>query len=50
VDLPDLAALLSVYGSCIGDPGFDCQFDLDFDGCVGLSDLARLLSLYGGPC
>ncbi len=50
VDLPDLAALLSVYGSCVGDPGFDCQLDLDFDGCIGLADLAQLLSLYGSPC
>jgi hypothetical protein len=50
VDLPDLAALLSAYGTCIGDAGFFCAADLNFDGCIDLNDLTRLLSLYGGPC
>ena len=51
VDLSDLAALLSKYGSCINDVDiFECKYDLNFDGCVNLSDLAGLLALYGGPC
>ncbi len=47
VDLSDLAALLAVYGTCSGDPGFDAAADLDASGCVDLADLATLLAHYG---
>jgi|GEM_PF-4605745 len=47
VDLADLAALLSSYGKCIGDPYFLPAADFDGDGCVDLSDLAELLANYG---
>jgi len=47
VDLSDLAALLAVYGTCTGDPGFDAAADLDGSGCVDLADLATLLAHYG---
>lgn len=47
VDLSDLAALLSAYGTCTGDPGFVPAADLDSNGCVELTDLAALLANYG---
>ena len=50
VDLADLAALLSVYGSCFGDPAYNPEADFNHNGCIGLSDLSVLLSNYGGPC
>ncbi|MFQ5805118.1 MAG: fibronectin type III domain-containing protein [Phycisphaerae bacterium] len=45
-DLSDLAALLSAYGTSIGDPNYDSNADFDDDGDVDLSDLAFLLSDY----
>jgi len=50
VALSDLAILLSAFGQCTGDPGFDAAADLDGDGCVALGDLAVLLSAFGLPC
>ena len=47
VDLADLAAMLSSFGQCFGDPGFVSNADLNDDGCVSLSDLAVLLSHFG---
>jgi hypothetical protein len=47
VDLQDLAALLSAYGACDGDPDYNAAADFDSSGCVDLSDLATLLSNYG---
>ncbi len=47
VDLADLAALLAMYGTCEGDPGYDPIGDLDGNGCINLADLAELLSHYG---
>lgn len=47
VDLPDLAALLSAFDSCTGDPGFISAADLDGDGCIELGDLAVLLENFG---
>ena len=47
VDLSDLAAMLSGYGLCSGDPGFNPTADLDASGCVDLGDLAALLANYG---
>jgi len=47
VDLADLAALLSAYGACTGDPDFNPAADFDNSGCVDLADLATLLSNYG---
>ncbi len=50
IDLGDLAELLSSYGGCVGDPGYNPAADFDDDGCVGLPDLAELLSVYGTTC
>jgi hypothetical protein len=50
VDLEDLACLLSTYGLCYGDPGFDVAADFNYDGCVDLRDLAALLTVYGLAC
>lgn len=47
VDLADLAALLGVYGSCVGDPNYNPAIDLNNSGCVDLADLAALLANYG---
>lgn len=47
VDLNDLALLLTAYGSCEPDPGYDPRADFDSNGCIDLSDLATLLANYG---
>jgi hypothetical protein len=47
VDLDDLTALLSSYGLCTGDPGFNATADLNTSGCVDLDDLTILLANYG---
>lgn len=48
VDIADLAALLSTYGLCDGDPGYlpSADFAGD-DDCITIADLAALLSNYG---
>ena len=48
VDLSDLAALLSAYGNCVGDPGFAPAADFNNSGCIDLADLAALLANYTG--
>jgi hypothetical protein len=50
VDLEDLAALLSTYGRCEGEEGYNAAADFDNDGCITLVDLAALLSRYGQSC
>jgi len=47
VDLADLGALLSAFGTCEGEPGYFPAADIDDSGCIDLSDLATLLSNYG---
>jgi hypothetical protein len=47
VELSDLAALLSSYGRCEGEPGYVPNADFDDSGCVDLSDLGALLYNYG---
>lgn len=47
VDLGDLSRLLSAFGTCLGDAGFDPAADIDGDGCVGLPDLSALLTNFG---
>jgi hypothetical protein len=47
VDLTDLALLLSSFGLCEGDPGFNPDANFDDDMCVTLNDLTFLLSNYG---
>jgi hypothetical protein len=47
VDLNDLEALLSAYGTCAGEPGYFPAADIDRSGCVDLADLAALLANYG---
>lgn len=48
VDLSDLAALLTAYGTCDEDLAYDPAADLDNSGCVTLCDLAELLANYTG--
>jgi len=50
VDLLDLAAFLSAFGSCEGEPGYDPGADTNLDGCVGLADLETLLEAFGRIC
>ena len=49
VDLADLQALLSAYGSCPGDANYNSAADLTDDGnaCIGLADLQIVLAYYG---
>lgn len=47
IDLSDLALLLSTFGLCNGDPGYNSAADFDGSGCVELTDLAELLSGFG---
>ena len=47
VDLSDLAMLLSSFGLCSGDAGFNAAADFDASGCVELADLALLLANFG---
>lgn len=48
VDLADLSALLSSFGSCVGGPRYDPAADINNSGCVNLADLSLLLENYGG--
>ncbi|RMF85097.1 MAG: hypothetical protein D6744_01980 [Planctomycetota bacterium] len=48
VDLSDLARLLSLFGLCAGDDGYDPFADADGDRCIGLSDLAITLANFDG--
>lgn len=45
--LDDLSRLLTAYGTCDGQPGFDPASDLDGSGCVDLGDLLMLLDSFG---
>jgi hypothetical protein len=47
VDLEDLAALLAMYGLCLGDDGYNDAADFVDNDCIDLSDLSALLSNYG---
>jgi hypothetical protein len=47
VDLADLSMLLTAFGSCSGDPGYNAGADFNASGCVDLSDLAVLLGNFG---
>lgn len=47
ITITDLALLLSSFGMCAGDAGFNANADCDDDDCVGLADLAILLSRFG---
>lgn len=47
VDLDDLTALLSTFGLCAGNPGFNANADFDGSGCIDLGDLTVLLANFG---
>lgn len=48
VGLPDLMSMLSAFGSCAGDPGYNNLTDFNSDACNDLQDLALLLSRFNG--
>jgi hypothetical protein len=50
IELADLSILLSAFGTCTGQPGFNEVADISGDGCVTLNDLAILLSGFGRDC
>lgn len=47
VDLADLSALLTSYGTSFLSQFYDPQADFDLDGSIGLADLSFLLTNYG---
>ncbi len=47
IDLADLTRLLSSFGLCQGDTGFESSADFDRDGCISLDDLGVLLGKFG---
>lgn len=47
VGLSDLTALLSTFGLCSGDAGFNGAADFNATGCVDLNDLTTLLANFG---
>jgi hypothetical protein len=48
VDVIDLVALLSAYGTCEGEPAYDPDADFDRNGRVELSDLCPLNEQHPG--
>lgn len=47
INLADLASVLSSFGLCQGETGFESSADFDRDGCISLNDLGTLLSKFG---
>lgn len=47
IDLADLSALLTVFGLCSGQPGYDPSLDFNASGCIDLPDLSALLTNFG---
>lgn len=47
VDIGDLTALLSAFGSCSGDPNYNVNADVDGEPCIAIADLTLLLSNFG---
>jgi ELWxxDGT repeat protein len=47
VDIQDLVLLLSAFGTCAGDLGYNASADLAGDGCIGAQDVAALLAEFG---
>lgn len=47
VDIADLSALLTLFGLCEGDTGYDASIDFDRSGCIDLADLSELLTNFG---
>ena len=50
IGLSDLGLMLSVYGTCVGDPAFDPAANIVAGACIDLSDVGLLLSVYGTAC
>lgn len=50
VGLADLTALLSSFGSTLGQPLYNPATDFDSNGAIEIADLTFLLSNYGSSC
>lgn len=50
VDMDDLTLLLSAFGRCESEPGYNDAADFVNNDCIDINDLALLLSGYGMPC
>jgi len=52
INLTDLSALLTSFGLCEGSAGYNPNADLsdDCNTCIGLTDLSRLLAVFGTAC
>ncbi|MBW2421096.1 MAG: hypothetical protein JRH19_21320 [Deltaproteobacteria bacterium] len=49
VGIPDFNSLRSVFGTVLGDPGYDPDADFNSDDAIGLPDLNIIRSFFGGP-
>jgi hypothetical protein len=47
VDIYDVVKITGIYGSKVGDPGFNSNSDLDDDGVITIYDVVRCTSHYG---
>ena len=47
VTLVDFSILVTSFGNCTGDIGFDARADFNDDGCVGLVDFSLLVTNFG---
>lgn len=50
IDLADLAAFLSAFGSCTSEATFDPAADINANGCIELDDLGELVAKFGSSC
>ncbi len=50
IDLTDLSGLLTAFGTCSGNAGYNPDADLDASGCIDLTDLSELLTVFGTSC
>lgn len=50
VSIADLTGVLSSYGLCASDAGFNPAADLDRNGCIDIIDLSSFLSMFGTNC
>ena len=47
VDIVDIQAVAAHYGTQVGDPGYDPQYDMDGDGDIDIVDIQMVAAWYG---
>jgi formylglycine-generating enzyme required for sulfatase activity len=50
VDVTDLLYFVDAFGTCVGDPDYNCHCDFNHDGCVDVTDLLDLVYDFGRCC